>query len=128
MYAHEYGKKHFKHKTNFYDLVVFSDVLQNKLKEEEVSPSESSFLEIEKGVEDPNKWFIHFNSRLSGEYGDFYIANNPTPAGETNLLQYEVSNESLAFIQEHIIDFQDDAIPYYRINDKFYIKVDGQSI
>ncbi|PKH50002.1 hypothetical protein CXF68_04470 [Tenacibaculum sp. Bg11-29] len=123
MHAHEYGSKHFKHKTNFKDLVVFSDVQQNKIKETTV-PSSSVYVEIEKGVKSPDKWLLHFNSRLSGEYGDFFLENNP-PYGEVSKLQYEENDDNFAFIQENIADFQNGTLPYYKINEKFYIQLDN---
>ncbi|WP_428743404.1 hypothetical protein [Tenacibaculum sp.] len=123
MHAHEYGLKHFKYKTNFKDLVVFSDVQQNKIKETE-TPSPNIYVEIEKGVITPDKWLIHFNSRLSGEYGDFFLENNP-PYGQIEKYQYEKNDENLAFIQSTIVDFQNETLPYYKINEKFYIQLDG---
>lgn len=123
MHAHEYGSKHFKHKTNFKDLVVFSDVQQQKIKETAV-PSPNIYVEIEKGVKTPNKWLLHFNSRLSGEYGDFFLENNP-PYGQINKLQYEENDENFAFIQNTIVDFQNETLPYYKINEKFYIQLDN---
>lgn len=123
MYAHEYVSKHFKNKTNFKDLVVFSDVQQNKIKETTV-PSSSIYVEIEKGVKSPDKWLLHFNSRLSGEYGDFFLEKNP-PYGEISKLQYEENDDNFAFIQENIADFQNGTLPYYKINEKFYIQLDN---
>lgn len=123
MHAHEYGSKHFKHKTNFKDLVVFSDVQQQKIKET-VVPSPNIYVEIEKGVITPGKWLLHFNSRLSGEYGDFFLENNP-PYGQINKLQYEENDENFAFIQNTIVDFQNGTLPYYKINEKFYIQLDN---
>ncbi|AZJ32969.1 hypothetical protein D6200_10550 [Tenacibaculum mesophilum] len=123
MHAHEYGSKHFKHKTNFKDLVVFSDVQQQKIKETAV-PSPNIYVEIEKGVKTANKWLLHFNSRLSGEYGDFFLENN-SPYGQINKLQYEENDENFAFIQNTIVDFQNGTLPYYKINEKFYIQLDN---
>ncbi|WP_234974610.1 ADP-ribosyltransferase [Tenacibaculum agarivorans] len=124
MYAHEYGLRNFKHKTNFKNLVVFSDTQQNQIEETE-PPSTNVYIEIEKGVESSDKWFVHLNSRLSGEYGDFYIENNP-PAGEADALEYKEDEESIAFLQEHMLDLNsDDKISYYEINEKFYIRLDS---
>ena len=99
MFAHEYGKQHFKHKTNFMYLVVFSDSLQENIKDIS-EPSENLYIEIEKGFLETDKWFIHFDRSLSGEYGDFYLGDNPIPAGETAQLQYEITSEIIAFIQD----------------------------
>ncbi|MGQ3677690.1 hypothetical protein [Tenacibaculum discolor] len=124
MHAHEYGSKHFKHKTNFKDLVVFSDVQQNKIKETQI-PSPNIYVEIEKGVQNPNKWFLHINSTLSGEYGDFFLQENPQPVGEVlNDFDYDISPENTAFIESYY-DFSLGEIAYYKINEKFYIKLWG---
>lgn len=124
MHAHEYGSKHFKHKTNFKDLVVFSDVQQQKIKETAV-PSPNIYVEIEKGVQHPNKWFLHINSTLSGEYGDFFLQENPQPVGEIlNDFDYDISPENTAFIKSYF-DFSFGEIAYYKINEKFYIKLWG---
>ncbi|MDE1205419.1 hypothetical protein [Tenacibaculum larymnensis] len=124
MHAHEYGSKQFKHKTNFKDLVVFSDVQQQKIKETAV-PSPNIYVEIEKGVQNPNKWFLHINSTLSGEYGDFFLQENPQPVGEiSNDFDYDISPENTAFIKSYY-DFSLGEISYYKINEKFYIKLWG---
>lgn len=124
MHAHEYGSKHFKHKTNFKGLVVFSDVQQQKIKET-VVPSPNIYVEIEKGVQNPNKWFLHINSTLSGEYGDFFLQENPQPVGEVlNDFDYDISPENTAFIKSYY-DFSLGEIAYYKINEKFYIKLWG---
>ena len=124
MHAHEYGSKHFKHKTNFDGLVVFSDVQQQKIKET-VVPSPNIYVEIEKGVQNPNKWFLHINSTLSGEYGDFFLQENPQPLGEiSNDFDYDISPENTAFIESYF-DFSFGEIAYYKINEKFYIKLWG---
>ncbi|WP_047788109.1 YwqJ-related putative deaminase [Tenacibaculum mesophilum] len=124
MHAHEYGSKHFKHKTNFKDLVVFSDVQQQKIKETAV-PSPNIYVEIEKGIQNPNKWFLHINSTLSGEYGDFFLQENPQPVGEIlNDFDYDISPENTAFIESYY-DFSLGEISYYKINEKFYIKLWG---
>ncbi|REH56256.1 HNH/ENDO VII superfamily nuclease [Tenacibaculum gallaicum] len=124
MHAHEYGSKHFKHKTNFNGLVVFSDVQQQKIKETTV-PSPNIYVEIEKGVQNPNKWFLHINSTLSGEYGDFFLQENPQPVGEIlNDFDYDISPENTAFIESYY-DFSLGEISYYKINEKFYIKLWG---
>lgn len=72
MYVNEYGLRCFKHKMNFNNLVVFSDSLQDKLKNTEPQ-STNLYIEITYGVKSPDKWFLHVNSRLSGEYGDFFL-------------------------------------------------------
>ena len=90
MNADEYGKQHFKHKTSFNDLVVFSDVLQNKI--ESTSNSFNAYVEVEKGVKTPDKWFVHINNRLSGEYGDFFINNTP-PFGQINIAEAEKTDD-----------------------------------
>lgn len=118
MYANEYGKQHFKHKTSFNDLVVFSDVLQNKIEDTVASTN----LYIEKGAKDPDKWFLHLNNRLSVEYGDFFLNNN-SPFGEINKLQYDSTEESIAFTQTYITNFSDGLIDYHQINEKFYIQL-----
>lgn len=124
MHAHEYGSKHFEHKTNFNGLVVFSDVQQQKIKETAV-PSPNIYVEIEKGVKTPNKWFLHINSTLSGEYGDFFLQENPQPVGEIlNDFDYDISPENTAFIKSYY-DFSFGEIAYYKINEKFYIKLWG---
>ncbi|NVK08263.1 MAG: hypothetical protein HWD89_04375 [Tenacibaculum sp.] len=124
MHAHEYGSKHFKHKTNFKGLVVFSDVQQQKIKET-VVPSPNIYVEIEKGVQNPNKWFLHINSTLSGEYGDFFLQENPQPVGEVlNDFDYDINPENTAFIKSYY-DFSFGEIAYYKINEKFYIKLWG---
>lgn len=124
MHAHEYGSKHFKHKTNFKGLVVFSDVQQQKIKET-VVPSPNIYVEIEKRVQNPNKWFLHINSILSGEYGDFFLQENPQPVGEVlNDFDYDISPENTAFIESYY-DFSLGEISYYKINEKFYIKLWG---
>ncbi|WGH74657.1 YwqJ-related putative deaminase [Tenacibaculum tangerinum] len=124
MHAHEYGSKHFKHKTNFEGLVVFSDVQQQKIKETE-NPSPNIYVEIEKGVQNPNKWFLHINSTLSGEYGDFFLQENPQPVGEiVNDFDYDISPENTAFIESYY-DFNLGVISYYKIHEKFYIKLWG---
>ncbi|WP_394420383.1 hypothetical protein [Tenacibaculum mesophilum] len=124
MHAHEYGSKHFKHKTNFNGLVVFSDVQQQKIKETAV-PSPNIYVEIEKGVQNPNKWFLHINSTLSGEYGDFFLQENSQPVGEVlNDFDYDISPENTAFIKSYY-DFSLGEISYYKINEKFYIKLWG---
>ncbi|SNR17732.1 YwqJ-related putative deaminase [Tenacibaculum jejuense] len=124
MYAHEYGLKNFKHKTNFNNLVVFSDTQQTKIKDT-LPSSKNIYLEIEKGVNTPNKWFIHFNSRLSGEYGDFYIENNDPFGTITDGFESINTEESIAFIDTYIADFSGQEIPYYQINENFYIKIDN---
>ncbi|WP_240472497.1 EndoU domain-containing protein [Tenacibaculum ovolyticum] len=127
MHAHEYGSKHFKHKTNFKDLVVFSDVQQNKIKETTV-PSPSMYVEIEKGVKSPGVWFLHINSTLSGEYGDFFLQENPTPLGEVmGSFDYGISPENTAFI-ESFYDFTLGSFSYYKINKKYYIKIWGDIV
>lgn len=123
MYAYEYGVKNFKHKTNFKNLVVFSDTQQNTIKEVE-SPSKNIYLEIEKGVKTPNKWFLHFNSRLPGEYGDFFIENNP-PYGEADSIESLEDKESFDFVRDFVFDLTSGKIPYYKINEKFYIRLDS---
>ncbi|CAL2102317.1 protein of unknown function [Tenacibaculum sp. 190130A14a] len=122
MHAHIYGKKHFKHKTNFKDLVVFSDVTQNKIATE--LPSETLYFEIEKGYDDADKWFIHLNSTLSGEYGDFYTQENPTPVGEIKKLQYDTDND-ISALNGFLID---GALPYYKINERFYVKIENAAL
>lgn len=122
MHAHIYGKKHFKHKTNFKDLVVFSDVTQNKIATE--LPSETLYFEVEKGYDDADKWFIHLNSTLSGEYGDFYTQENPIPVGEIKKLQYDTDND-ISALNDFLID---GALPYYRINERFYVKIENAAL
>jgi hypothetical protein len=124
MYAYEYGTKHFKHKTNFENLVVFSDVLQNKIQDTR-SPSENIYIEIEKGFKSPDKWFIHFNSRLSGEYGDFFLENNGPVGVLSEPLESIPTEEIIAFVNEYIADFSNEPVPYYKINEKYYLKIDG---
>ncbi|CAL2080645.1 EndoU domain-containing protein [Tenacibaculum sp. 190524A05c] len=124
MYAYEYGVKHFKHKTNFENLVVFSDVLQDKIQETK-PPSENIYIEIEEGFKSPDRWFIHFNSRLSGEYGDFFLENNGPTGVISEPLESIPTEEVLAFVNEYIADFSNEPVPYYKINDKYYIKIDG---
>lgn len=127
MHAHEYGSKHFKHKTNFKDLVVFSDVQQNKIKETTV-PSPSIYVEIEKGVKSPGVWFLHINSTLSGEYGDFFLQENPAPIAEVmGSFDYDISPENTAFI-ELFYDFTLGSFSYYKINEKYYIKIWGDIV
>ncbi|WP_299105594.1 EndoU domain-containing protein [uncultured Tenacibaculum sp.] len=122
MHAHIYGKKHFKHKTNFKDLVVFSDVTQNKIATE--LPSETLYFEVEKGYDDADKWFIHLNSTLSGEYGDFYTQENPTPVGEIKKIQYDTDND-ISALNDFLID---GALPYYKINERFYVKIENAAL
>lgn len=124
MYAYEYGAKHFKHKTNFENLVVFSDVLQNK-EQDTRPPSENIYIEIEKGFKSPDKWFIHFNSRLSGEYGDFFLENNGPVGVLSEPLESIPTEEIIAFVNEYIADFSNEPVPYYKINEKYYLKIDG---
>ncbi|CAL2089071.1 YwqJ-related putative deaminase [Tenacibaculum sp. 190524A05c] len=121
MYAHEYGLRNFKHKSNFENLVVFSDSQQNLL-EETALPSANIYLEIEEGVREDNKWFVHFNSRLSGEYGDFFLQNRD-PYGEIESLQYLVEEENYEIVKDRILLSSNGRIPFYKINDRFYIKL-----
>lgn len=123
MHSHIYGKKHFKYKTNFKDLVVFSDVTQNKIKTE--LPSEALYFEVEKGYKNQNKWFIHLNSTLSGEYGDFYTEENPVSLGEIKGLEYDSENNLNEALKGFLIG---EALPYYKINGKFYVKIEDASL
>ncbi|RBW59433.1 hypothetical protein DS884_06755 [Tenacibaculum sp. E3R01] len=114
MHSHIYGKKHFEHKTNFGDTLVFSDIVQNKIKETETI-NEVLFIEIEKGYKTLNKWYIHFDRILSSEYGTFYLDQNNQTSGyaKTEEIEYEVTEKTFSIIEAHKQDFQDGKIPYY---------------
>ncbi|CAL2091563.1 conserved protein of unknown function [Tenacibaculum sp. 190524A02b] len=123
MQTHIYGKKHFKHKTNFGDMVVFSDTLQEKIKD--IKPVNNVlFVEIEKGYHLANRWFIHFNRTLSGEYGDFFLAQTPAPTGNTDKFEFKPTKETAQIIRQHQRKFNNGKVPYYTINGKNYIRLD----
>ncbi|CAL2107904.1 conserved hypothetical protein [Tenacibaculum sp. 190524A02b] len=123
MQTHIYGKKHFKHKTNFGDMVVFSDTLQEKIKD--IKPVNNVlFVEIEKGYHLADRWFIHFNRTLSGEYGDFFLAQTPAPTGNTDKFEFKPTKETAQIIRQHQRKFNNGKVPYYTINGKNYIRLD----
>ncbi|CAM1362001.1 hypothetical protein [Tenacibaculum xiamenense] len=121
MQAHDYGLKYFKNKTNFQGLVVFSDKEQNQF-ESTLPSSPNIYIEIEKVDEDSNNWLLHLNSRLSGDYGDFFAANKP-PFGEINESEYNFDQEKFSVLQGFVVDAPNGMIPYYKINEKLYLKV-----
>lgn len=124
MYAHEYGKKYFKHKTPFDDLVVFSD---NELKSDYITPSiesQNTYIRVHENFENSGKWFVDFEDKLAGEYGDFYIEDNSDSIQgviDSNEIRFITNEENDSIFRENIIDLQDGEVTYAEINDKLYI-------
>ena len=123
MYAHIYGKKHFKHQTQFEGITLFSDAVY-KTNTATKPLSTHIYIEVEKLEKPAETWFLHIPNMLSGAYGDFYLQEKTNPLGIISNFKYDDTPENTAFLQAHSeylgLNME---IPYYIINEKYYIKI-----
>lgn len=117
MNTNTYGDAHFKHKTNFGSIVVFSDEEKMLVPEDELSSSYNQYIGIYQN-EETGQWIAKTSDRLSGEYGDFIIKSKDLlPEGNI-----EATQLTFFLTPDQEVQYGDLNMDYYLIDGKFYIQ------
>ena len=116
MNSYKYGTQHFKYKTNFGNIVVYSDEEKPMSLEEGHPKSDNQYVHIYRD-EEADIWIAKPSDVLSGEYGDFIIAKESlSAAGSINISALPVGiNVS--------DDFGDTTMDYYLIQGNYYLQI-----
>ncbi|OUS01596.1 hypothetical protein A9Q86_07420 [Flavobacteriales bacterium 33_180_T64] len=120
MNTNTYGDAHFKHKTNFGSIVVFSDEEKMLVPQDELYSSANQYIAIYQN-EETGQWIAKTRDRLSGEYGDFMINSyNLSPEGN-------IQADQLTFFltPDQEVQYGDLDMDYYRIDGKLYLQANA---
>lgn len=120
MNTNTYGLSHFKHKTNFGSIIVFSDEEKKFVPQDKTEPSTNQYINIYQDSE-TEQWIARITDVLSGDYGDFVIeAKDLNPLGSI-----EANNITFFLTEDQEPQYGDLIMDYYQIDGKLYLQVNA---